>query len=103
GSAALAEALGAASGMATAAFVIAGIVVIVMGAIPLVLGIFAFKGSKGALIGLTIVGGLYVLLTLGSMFSDSGNASALIGVLWVVGATVLFWTGRAWYDAPHRV
>ena len=102
GNQAFAEAFGEASGFATAALVVFGIVLLVIGAIPLVLGIFAFKGSKGALIGLTVFGGLYVLLTLGSLFSGSSDASTLIPLLWVAGATALFWAGRAWYDAPHR-
>ena len=101
GSLDLTEALGDMSGAATGIMVGVGIFLVVAGAIPLVLGILAFKGSKGALIGLTVVGVIWVLLTLVSLFSDAGSGGNLIAVLWIAGATALFWSGRSWYDAPR--
>lgn len=90
------------AGLATGVMVGAGVFVMVLGLIPLLLGVFAFRGSKGALIGLTVIGGLWVLLMLVSMFSSDSPLGSIISILWIAGATVLFWVGRDWYDARRR-
>ena len=99
GSQAFAEAFGQGAGIATGAVMVVGFVLLVLGVIPFVLGLFAFRGSKGALIGLTIFGGIYVVLSLGSLFTDSGTGGALLPLIWVIAATALFWSGRSWYDS----
>ncbi|HIZ34879.1 MAG TPA: tetraspanin family protein [Candidatus Ruania gallistercoris] len=101
GSQAFTEAFGEASGFATGAIAVVGIVLLVIGVIPFILGLFAFRGSKGALIGLTIFAGIYVLLSLGSVFTDSGTGGTLLPLIWVIAATALFWSGKSWYDAPR--
>lgn len=101
GSQAFTEAFGEGAGVATGAVAVVGVVLLVIGIIPFLLGLFAFRGSKGALIGLTIFAGIYVLLTLGSVFTDTGTSGTLLPLIWIIAATALFWSGRSWYDAPR--
>lgn len=102
GSLGLSEAFGEMTGAATGIMVGVGVFVVIAGLIPLLLSIFAFRGSKGSLIGLTVVGALWVLLLLFSLVNSDNPGGGIVSILWIGGATALFWAGRAWYDARRR-
>ncbi|MQA84166.1 MAG: hypothetical protein GEV03_05945 [Streptosporangiales bacterium] len=73
--------------------------VLVLGAVLIALALFAQKGSNGARIGLTVIGGIQILLGLASLVT--GSPQTIVTVLYVGVVLVLFWVGGAneWYRA----
>lgn len=100
-SAAVSEQLQSA-GLPAGAAVGAGVFVLLLAITVVVLAIFAQKGRNGSRIALTVVGGLYVVLSLINMVV-SQNLLGLLAIVWVVVATLLFWVGGAndWYRSQR--
>ncbi|WP_420111254.1 hypothetical protein [Pseudactinotalea sp.] len=76
-----------------------GIVVLIIGVLVLVFGILTLKGKYWAAIGLTVIGGIYALLSVLSLIQGQGGV--LVGLIWVAIAVALLMSSgsRAWLRA----
>src|SRR5699024_10980072 len=80
-----------------------GAVLMAVGVLPSLLALAAFQRSRGALTGLAVAAGAYVLLTtvlvLGPETGLTSTMLSLFGVFWVAVSVSLFWSQQNWYQA----
>lgn len=88
-------------GVPTGAIAGVGVVVALVGIALIVLAAFAQRGSNGARIGITVIGGVFIFLQLVSI--ATGAAQALLGLIWIGVAITLLWVGgaNAWFRRPR--
>ncbi|MBK5249899.1 MAG: hypothetical protein JJE50_10815 [Actinomycetales bacterium] len=79
----------------------AGIGSAVWSILAIVLAVFVFRGSKGAAIGLTVLGALFIVFGLATLAIGSSTGGVGLPVAWVAVAIVLFRSksARSWYAA----
>lgn len=79
-----------------------GVFALLVGSAVIVLAAFALRGSNGARIALTVIGGLFILADLASIVL--GSPRAIVGLIWIAVAITLFWSGdaSAWYRTARR-
>lgn len=75
---------------------ITGAVSLVISIVAIVLAVGAFKRKKGAMIGLVVLGAIYVIFSIVSMIQGMG--SGVVAILWVAIACALLLRARPWYD-----
>lgn len=88
----------------------AGVVVIVAGLLGLLLTTLTFRGSRGALIALTVLASICVAVPIAAwLYLIVSFAGAIpppirtvLGVLWTAAAVGLLWSGRSWYRTRRR-
>jgi hypothetical protein len=86
----------------TSFIVIAGVLVLLFGALVLFFAVMAFKGRRWGAIGLAVLAGLAVLGTISDL--ATGNGSSVVGLAWSVTSTVLLLVtpSQAWYRSQQR-
>lgn len=91
-----AEAAGMVS-VPAAAIAVAGAFFAIVAVGLITLAVFAQRGSNGARIALTVIGGLFMIVQLSSIVT--GGPQAVVGFVWIAVAITLFWVGEAntWY------
>lgn len=90
------------AGQTGGAIAVIGGIVALVGIAVLVLAVFAQRGGNVARIGLTVFGGVSMLLQLVSLVG--GSPQSVIGLLWIATAVTLIWAGpaNAWYRQQAR-
>ena len=92
------------------AVTLTGVVVIAAGLLGVLLTTLAFRGSRAALIALTVLAAVCALVPIGAtmyLLTSTDTVQrvpvrALWGIAWAAAAVGLLWSGRSWFRARRR-